>query len=96
MRDILLDSDHDINIIAGDLLTGESTNQNVELIFLSTPGEWKEHIETGIAIERASKGNIDRFLDRTIRVQMEADGYEIDKLTITESGISIDGSYERI
>jgi hypothetical protein len=94
MRDVLLDNDQDLKISNGDLFIGESTNQNIELLFLSTPGDWKQHIETGIAIERATKGNLDRFLDRTIRVQMEADGYNINKLTITESGISIDGSYE--
>mgnify|MGYP003524428733 CR=1 FL=1 len=94
MRDILVDTNHDLIIMEGDFLTGESGNQSVELVFLSNPGEWKEHIETGIAIERATKGNIDRFLDRTIRVQMEADGYNLEKLIINENGISIDGSYE--
>ena len=94
MRDLMLNVNHDLNIINGDFLIGESTNQNVELLFISTPGEWKEHIETGVAIARSDNGSIDRFLERTIRVQMEADGYKITKLSINEKGISIDGSYE--
>ncbi|WP_395059984.1 hypothetical protein [Flavobacterium sp.] len=94
MRDILLDENNDLKIIIGDFSTGESTNQNIELLFKTSPGEWKEHIETGIAIERSSNGNLDRFLDRTIRVQMEADGYNIEKLVINELGVSIDGQYE--
>ena len=94
MRDILLDENNDLRIVNGDFLIGESTNQNVELLFKTSPGEWKEHIETGIAIQRSNNGNLDRFLDRTIRVQMEADGYNIEKLVINELGVSIDGQYE--
>jgi hypothetical protein len=94
MRDLLLDENNDLKIINGDFIIGESTNQNVELLFRTSPGEWKEHIETGIAIQRSSNGNLDRFLDRTIRVQMEADGYIIKKLVINEFGVSIDGQYE--
>ncbi len=94
MQDVILGSNQDLKIHNGDFAIGDSTEQNVELIFISTPGEWKEHIETGVSIERAANGNLDRFLDRTIRVQMEADGYKISKLAITETGVSIDGSYE--
>ena len=94
MRDIMLDENNDLRIVNGDFLIGESTNQNVELLFKTSPGEWKEHIETGIAIQRSNNGNLDRFLDRTIRVQMEADGYNIEKLVINELGVSIDGQYE--
>ncbi|HHT9079462.1 hypothetical protein [Flavobacterium psychrophilum] len=94
MTDIILDNNQDLKIHNGDFVIGHSTEQNVELIFISTPGEWKEHIETGVSIERAANGNLDRFLDRTIRVQMEADGYKISKLAITETGVSIDGIYE--
>ena len=94
MKDFQLDNNHDLKIANGDFVIADSTDQNVELIFRITPGELKEHLETGVAIDRAINGNVDRFLDRTIRVQMVADGYAIDKLTINEKGISINGSYE--
>lgn len=94
MTDFILDENQDLKIMDGDFVIGNSTDQNVELIFTTTPGELKEHLETGVAINRAINGNIDRFLDRTIRVQMAADGYEIDKLQISEKGISIEGNYE--
>lgn len=94
MMDFMLDENRDLKIENGDFVIGDSTDQNVELLFKSTPGEWKEHIEAGVAIERASNGNLDQFIDRTIRVQMAADGYEILELEINENGISIDGSYE--
>ncbi|WP_143394579.1 hypothetical protein [Flavobacterium branchiophilum] len=94
MTDLTLNSDYDLKIENGDFVIGDSTEQNVELLFISTPGDWKEHIEAGIAIERVAHGNIDRFLDRTIRVQMEADGFKISELKISPLGISIDGGYE--
>lgn len=94
MNDIKLDENQDLKIKNGDFIISDSTDQNVELLFLSTPGDWKEHIETGVAIERAIHRNTDRFLDRTIRVQLEADGYSISKLEIKNTAISIEGSYE--
>jgi hypothetical protein len=94
MMDLLLDQSRDLKIEKGDFAIGDSTEQNVELLFISTPGQWKERLEAGVAIERASSGNLDRFIDRTIRVQMESDGYQISKLVINEKGVSIEGSYE--
>lgn len=96
MTDFILDENYDLKIVTGDFVIGESTDQNVELIFKSTPGEWKEYLEAGIAIERAIGGGIDRFIDRTIRVQMAADGYEILELQISETGIKINGNYAKI
>ena len=94
MIDIILNNDRNIQIEDGDFSIGESTDQNVELLFISNPGEWKEHIEAGIAIERSYNGSIDRFIDRTIRVQTQADGYKIAQLKISATGIIINGSYE--
>lgn len=94
MKDFQLDDNHDLKIATGDFVIEDSTDQNVERIFRITPGEIKEHLETGVAIDRAISGNIDRFLDRTIRVQMASDRYAIDKLIINEKGISITGNYE--
>lgn len=93
MTDLQLD-DFDLKITNGDFAIGDPTDQNVALLFKSSPGDWKEHPEAGIAIERSSNGVLDRFLDRTIRVQMKADGYRIAKLVLKETGVVIEGSYE--
>lgn len=93
MTDILLEND-DLKIINGDFALGDSTNQNVENILRLTPGELKQYLDTGAAIDRSINGNIDRFLDRTIRVQMESDNFNISVLEIKETGLIIDGSYE--
>lgn len=94
MDDLQLDDDLDLAIVNGDFAIGDATGQNVELLFKSIPGEWKEHLEAGIAIERSRNGSLDRFVDRTIRVQMKADGYGITRLKVTATGVEIEGSYE--
>lgn len=96
MNDVLLSTDYDLVIADGDFAFGDSTQQCVELLFVSTPGEWKEHIETGIGIKRLGNGSLDRFIDRTIRVQMDADGFKIKTLQLNSAGITIDGSYEKL
>lgn len=96
MTDFLLDQNKDLKIENGDFVLGDSTEQNLELLFISTPGEWKASVEVGIAIERALNGNLDRFVERTIRVQMDADGYKISKLQINQMGLKINGSYEKL
>jgi hypothetical protein len=94
MIDFLLDENLDIKIENGDFVIGESSAQHIALIFNAKPGEWKETPETGIAIERNFKGLLDRFIDTTIRTQMQADGYKIATLSLTEKGVFIDGYYE--
>ncbi|GIZ15311.1 hypothetical protein [Capnocytophaga catalasegens] len=93
MKDILLEND-DLQLINGDFFAGESQNQSVEMLLKSMQGEWKEHPEAGCGLEKAQNGVIDRFFARNIRVQLEADGFDIEKLTINEKGIELKGNYE--
>lgn len=93
MKDILL-QDNDLQIINGDFFVGESQNQSVELLLTTMQGEWKEHPEAGCGLSKAQNGVIDRFFQRNIRVQLEADGFAIENLNITEKGIEIKGKYE--
>jgi len=96
MTDLLLDADFDLKITNGDFAIGDSKDQNLKLVFEANPGDFKEYLDCGIAFGRSKNGNIDRFLDRTIRTQLKADGFKISKLEIKETGVSIDGSYEGV
>lgn len=96
MIDILLNSDFDLDFENGDLKISNSKNQAIEMLLLSAQGEWKEHPEAGADIKRAQNGVIDQFLERTIRVQLEADNFNLDKLIIFENGFQISGDYEGI
>nr|DAJ30004.1 MAG TPA: hypothetical protein [Caudoviricetes sp.] len=93
MKDIVLEDD-DLKIVGGDLFVGDSSQQGVELLLRSMQGEWKEHPDTGCALEKAQGGSIDRFFVRNIRVQLEADGFSVDKLNVTTQGIELNGNYK--
>ena len=95
MNDLLL-TDFDLEFENGDLVIGDSKNQAIEMLLISAQGEWKEHPEAGADIRRAQNGVIDQFLERTIRVQLASDNFNLDKLTIDENGFQISGDYEGI
>lgn len=90
MRDILLTPDNNLLIENGDWQEGDSHHQHIELLLTSLPGQWKENPETGVGLSLSQNGVIDGFIKRTIAVQLEADGFKLDHLQITEKGISID------
>ncbi len=94
MKDFLLDENGDLKIVNGDFVIGDAEEQTVERILISKPGEWKEYPQVGCDIQKAFNGVIDRFLERNVRVQLESDGFEIEKLNITEGGIELKGSYD--
>lgn len=96
MNDVLLNSDYDLNFENEDLAIGNSKNQSIEMILLSAQGEWKEHPEAGADVKRAINGVIDQLLDRNIRVQLEADNFNLDELIINENGFQIKGDYEGV
>lgn len=93
MKDVLLEDD-DLKIVNGDFFVGKSQNQSVELLLKSMQGEWKEHPEAGCGLYKAQNGVIDRFFQRNIRVQLEADGFFVETLNINKKGIELKGKYE--
>ena len=96
MKDILI-RDFQLQISKnGDFEIGTAENQSVEMLLISSQGEWKEYPESGCDIVSAQHGTIDRFLDRRVRVQLEADNFKIETLKITEKGLQLNGQYSTI
>ncbi len=93
MNDFLFDQEEDLLIDRGDWLVGSSDQQHIQLLLTSMPGEWKENPETGVALALSQHGGIDGFIKRTIAVQLEADGFKLDNLQITENGLIIDAKH---
>lgn len=93
MNDLLLTQDYDLEIKNGDFVIGDSQEQSVELLLMSNQGEFKLNPEAGCNILSAKNGTIGRLLDREIRVQLEADGFQLENLKITEYGIDVSGKY---
>ena len=94
MRGVLLDETGDLTVANGGLVIGDADQQAVQLLFIGTQGEWKEHPMMGIGIKRMQHGATDRFLDRTIRVQLEGIGFNVKKLDITEKGVELEGDFK--
>jgi hypothetical protein len=93
MTDILIEEGGDVLLRGGDFASGTSDEQQVQLILASSQGEWKQYPELGVALYRAKNGRIDSFMERDIRVQLQADGFVLERLSTNEDGMSIDGSY---
>lgn len=93
MKDLLLTEDYSLQIKNGDFIIGDSQEQSVELLLLSKQGEFKTNPEAGCDILSAKNGVIERILDREIRVQLDADGFELENMSLTEKGIDISGKY---
>lgn len=94
MRDLQLTDDYDLTIKNGDFVIANSEERHVEHLLISRQGEWKASPLTGCNIQNAQNGAISRMLDRHIRVQMEADGFNLEKMTINQDGLQIIGNYE--
>ena len=88
-HDILLKEDGGFIIRNGDFVIGESDEQHVQLILETNPNDWKENPITGAALVKSLGGNITGFAKRNVQVQLEADGYSLNKITEKENGIDV-------
>ncbi|OXA83668.1 hypothetical protein [Flavobacterium columnare] len=93
MKDFVLDKDNDLMFANGDFFVANSDQQHLELILNSQQGEWKENPDLGVNLIKSQSGLIDRFLKRNIKVQLEADGFDIEILNIGTTGIELKGQY---
>ncbi len=94
MKDIKLTTDYDLEIKNGDFVVDNSDYQSAELLLQSNQGDWKFSSLTGCNLQKAHNGQITRMLDRHIRVQLEADGFDLDNMKITDKGMFIKGKYK--
>lgn len=88
-QDILLNQNGDLSILNGDFKIGQSDSQHIELILKTNPNDWKENPVVGAGLVNMLGGNITGFAKRNIQVQLEADGYSLDKITENENGINV-------
>lgn len=85
-KDILLDENGDLLIENGDFVIGDSDLQDVELIFHSQKGEFKEHPLVGFGAEnylKKSNNSIPEFI-RDLELQLEFNGFENPEIDLSE------------
>ncbi len=90
-NDFLLDDTGDLKVVNGDLATGDSTQQDIELLLLSKKGEWKEFPMVGANIQEFLKQREGHTAAlKEARIQLRKDNLTINKLTINNSVINVD------
>ncbi len=70
---------------AGDFAIAESDNQHLYDIINSFPGWWKEFPQVGVGIiSYVNSSGKQQELSRNILVQLEADGYTVNNLIVSQ------------
>lgn len=94
MKDILIDEENDLHLLAGDFEVGCSDNQQQKAILTTEKGEWKEHPEVGVGIAQMLADDLYTEVLIEIKKQLEYDGMQINDVALKEgSKLLIDGQY---
>lgn len=94
--DIILMSDYTPQLANGDLVIGGSDDQHIELLMMTTPGQWKESPLVGIGLINYLKKptTSEKQMKRDIIVGLSADGYKVNELSLDNGSFDLD--YELI
>ena len=76
MKDILIDNNNDLRLLAGDFEVGYSDNQQQKAILTTEKGEWKEHPEVGVGIAQMLADDLYTEVLIEIKKQLEYDGMQ--------------------
>jgi hypothetical protein len=93
MRDIILNSDKELDVKDGDFVVGESTLQHQDLLLVTNKGEWKENPLVAVGILGFLKEEDESGLMGEIKVQFEKDGMEVKEISIDDAKLNVDASY---
>ena len=94
MKDILIDDNNDLRLLAGDFEVGYSDNQQQKAILTTEKGEGKEHPEVGVGIAQMLADDLYTEVLIEIKKQLEYDGMQINDVALQEGGkLLIDGQY---
>lgn len=86
-QDYLFDNDGDLLIQNGDFVIGESTAQHQDSLMLLEKGELRQYPKTGVAVKSFINDDALGDLYPEIQRQFEADGMQIDSLTVQSDGV---------
>lgn len=93
-QDILWDDDHDILIVDGTIVIGESTEQHQASILLMQKGECRQFPTLGVGIGDYLDDDNLSDLNREIQQNFESDGMTVSKVAIYDNGnLEIDAVY---
>lgn len=94
MQDIILDNNRDIDFANGDIRIDTSDDQHTQLLLLTAPGEWKQHPTHGVGVIQYVENHDNGALARRIHSELTADGMRVDNISINNSNINIQATYD--
>jgi hypothetical protein len=89
-KDILLDDDYDLQAKDGDFVVANSDNQNVELLLLANPGDFKQSPLVGFGILQMQNGKLTAEAKRKMNLALSQDGYKARSIDLTNGKLTID------
>ena len=85
--DLLL-ADYDLAFAGGDIATGASDGQHLNLLLLSSPGEWRADPLVGVGLRRYQNAPLGpaetAALQREVAIQLTRDGYQVLDLDLSD------------
>ena len=87
-QDIMLDSNYDLAIQNGDFVIGESSQQEINLMFQTFIGNWFEYPLAGVGILQYLHGAAPaNQIEQIIKQAMIADGFTVQSISVAGSTI---------
>ena len=77
MKDILIGNGGDLLVVNGDLVIGDSSKQQAEILFFSEKGSFKETPDIGVGASSYLESESRSDLLREIKVQFDKDGLSV-------------------
>jgi hypothetical protein len=94
MNDYLLDPvTNDLQIVNGDFVLGDATQQNQKQLIYASPGAYKQYPTVGVDIMNYLKDENSSDLLRAIRQQFILDGMTVNSLAYTNGQINVNAEY---
>jgi len=87
LSDILTDKGGDLVIENGDLVTGDSEVQEIESILVAEKGHFSQFPLIGVGVRKRLSGPFKAAsFKRDVRVNLESDGFNVNKVDVDEEG----------
>lgn len=92
--DIKLNATNDIQIVNGDFVIEESTQQHQLLLLMSNKGEWKQNPDRCVGVSNYIENKDNGAVSREIHTEFARDGMKITSIKVDNQNIEVEAEYE--